>query len=444
MSSGTLKYILRRVAYMLPTLLGIIILTFVLFNGFGGDPALIKLGKHATPELLEEYDVVRGYDKPLIAGNWGRTRAYREDTFRDGLAAWRSVQAASQTNGNLFISAPGTVEVPAGFSLHPAVYRWEAEWSLEGEESGALRVYAASNLVAELELKPGASLGGDIEFEIQKGAEPVRTEIVVPGKGIEIGKLALRRKTRHVFDSQFFFYLRQLAHFDFGTSHEANQRVSTMILDGILPSLSLTVPMFIVGLIVSICMALICAFCRDTIIDRTFVLVSVVLMSVNYLVWIVLGQYILGYSLRIFPVWGYESAKYLILPCVIGVVSGLGSDLRFYRTVMLDEMYRDYVRTAFAKGVSKSGVLFKHVLKNAMIPILTSVVMAIPFLYTGSILLETFFGIPGLGRMGINAINSSDFDVVKALVLIGGVIYLIASLLTDICYALVDPRIKLK
>jgi peptide/nickel transport system permease protein len=217
-----------------------------------------------------------------------------------------------------------------------------------------------------------------------------------------------------------------------------------MIRDGILPSLSLTVPMFIVGLLVSISLALICAFYRDTLIDRTFVLVSVVLMSVNYLVWIVLGQYILGYSLRVFPVWGYESARYLLLPCIIGVVSGLGANLRFYRTVMLDEMYRDYVRTAFAKGVSKSGVLFKHVLKNAMIPILTSVVMAIPFLYTGSILLETFFGIPGLGRMGINAINSSDFDVVKALVMIGAVIYLIASLITDICYAMVDPRIKLK
>jgi peptide/nickel transport system permease protein len=111
---------------------------------------------------------------------------------------------------------------------------------------------------------------------------------------------------------------------------------------------------------------------------------------------------------------------------------------------MLDEMYKDYVRTAFAKGVGKPGVLFRHVLKNAMIPILTSVVMAIPFLYTGSLLLESFFGIPGLGRMGINGINSADFDVIKALVFVGAMIYVAASLLTDICYALVDPRVKLR
>jgi peptide/nickel transport system permease protein len=166
-------------------------------------------------------------------------------------------------------------------------------------------------------------------------------------------------------------------------------------------------------------------------------------MSVNYLVWIVLGQYVLGYQVRLFPVWGFESWRYLILPCIIGVASGLGAGIRFYRAIMLDEMYRDYVRTAKAKGVSRSGVLFKHVLKNAMIPILTSVIMAIPFLYTGSLLLESFFGIPGLGNLAINAINNSDVDVVRAVVLVGAFLYVIANLVTDIAYTLVDPRIRL-
>ena len=133
-----------------------------------------------------------------------------------------------------------------------------------------------------------------------------------------------------------------------------------------------------------------------------------------------------------------------ILPWIIGVISGLGSGIRFYRTVMLDEMYRDYVRTAFAKGVGLPGVLFKHVLRNAMIPILTNVVMEIPFLYTGSLLLESFFGVPGLGYVGVNAINSSDVDVVRAVVFIGAVIYVAANLLTDLCYALADPRVRLK
>ncbi len=167
-------------------------------------------------------------------------------------------------------------------------------------------------------------------------------------------------------------------------------------------------------------------------------------MSINYLVYIVAGQYFLAYKSGWFPVWGYESAKYLMLPVIIGVVSGLGSNIRFYRTVMLDEMYKDYVRTAFAKGVSKPRVLFVHVLKNAMIPIITNVVIAIPFLYTGSLLLESFFGIPGLGYLSINAILSADIDVVRAIVLIGALLFVISNLLTDICYAVADPRVKLK
>ena len=142
--------------------------------------------------------------------------------------------------------------------------------------------------------------------------------------------------------------------------------------------------------------------------------------------------------------WGFESARYLILPWIIGVFSALGGGVRFYRTLMLDEMYRDYVRTAFAKGVSRSGVLFKHVLKNAMIPILTSVVMAIPFLYTGDLLLESFFGIPGLGNLGLNGINNSDPDVVRAVVLLGAFLFVVANMITDICYTLVDPRVRIR
>ena len=126
------------------------------------------------------------------------------------------------------------------------------------------------------------------------------------------------------------------------------------------------------------------------------------------------------------------------------MISGLGGNLRFYRTIMLDEMYKDYVRTAFAKGVSRPGVLLRHVLPNAMIPIVTNVVVAIPFLYTGSLLLESFFGIPGLGYLGVNAINSSDVDVVRALVFIGAVLFVIANLVTDLCYAWLDPRVKLE
>ena len=247
-----------------------------------------------------------------------------------------------------------------------------------------------------------------------------------------------------LFDSQWFLYLKQIATLDFGRSFASNQKISTLVLNGMLPSLLLAVPIFVIELVVSIAIALIAAYYRNTWIDRTIVVLCVVGLSVSYLVYILLGQYVLAYQMKLFPIWGFESARYLILPTIIGVISGLGSEVRFFRTVMLDEIYQDYVRTAFAKGCPQRTVLFKHVLKNAMIPILTSVVLTIPFLYTGNLLLETFFGIPGLGYLSVEAINSTDYPVIKATVFVGSVLYVFASLLTDVCYALVDPRIKLR
>ncbi len=243
---------------------------------------------------------------------------------------------------------------------------------------------------------------------------------------------------------QFSHYLWQIVTLDFGRSYATNQKISTLILNGILPSLSLTVPIFLIDLLLAIGIALVAAYYRNTWLDRSIVVLAVIGMSISYLVYILVGQYLLAYRAGMFPIWGYETAKYLLLPVIIGVVSGLGSGVRFYRTVMLDEMYQDYVRTAFAKGCTQRSVLFKHVLKNAMIPILTSVVLSIPFLYTGNLLLENFFGIPGLGYLSVEAINSADYPVIKAVVFVGSVLYVFASLLTDICYALVDPRIKLR
>jgi peptide/nickel transport system permease protein len=156
------------------------------------------------------------------------------------------------------------------------------------------------------------------------------------------------------------------------------------------------------------------------------------------------AQQVVAYDWQLFPIWGFKSWRNLVLPVIVGVISGLGGEVRFFRTVMLDEMYQDYVRTAFAKGCSQKAVLFKHILKNAMIPVITSTVLAIPFLYTGNLLLETFFGIPGLGYLAVEAINSTDYPVIKATVFVGSILYVFASLLTDICYALVDPRIKLR
>ncbi|NQT94674.1 MAG: ABC transporter permease [Lentisphaerae bacterium] len=443
-----LKYITRRCLYMIPTLFGIILVTFVLFNVAGGDPAIMKLGKNTSPRLLEDFDIQRGYDKPLIAGAWGTTRAYRDSDFASTPDPWRAgdgVTHRREDRGSIALAPGAGYEVPVAFGLKRGDrYRWEMVYRLAGSDAATLMVEGVEEAVA-FPLAPSDSWSKvRVPFKVGEDPGSLVSRFVVGQGDLELASLRLRRRTAHVFDSQLWFYLCRLSHLDFGTSHGTNQKVSRMILDGILPSLSLTVPMFVVGLVVSIVLALVCAFFRNTFIDRFLVVVSVILMSVNYLVWIVLGQFYLGYVKRWFPIWGFESWKFLVLPCLIGVVSGLGANLRFYRTVMLDEMYRDYVRTAFAKGVSKRGVLFRHVLKNAMIPILTSVVLAIPFLYTGSLLLETFFGVPGLGRMAIDGINNADVDVIRALVFVGAVLYLAANLVTDICYAWVDPRVKFK
>jgi peptide/nickel transport system permease protein len=249
---------------------------------------------------------------------------------------------------------------------------------------------------------------------------------------------------RHMFDAQFPQLAWNLAHFDFGHSIVTRERVSTMLREGVGPSLCVTTPLFVIELFLGVGLALLAAYYRNTWIDRGLVLLSVMGMSISSLVYIMLAQYWLASVWRLFPVWGFESPQYLVLPVMVGVVAGVGGELRFYRTVMLDEMYQEYVRTARAKGVSSQAILFHHVLRNALIPILTNVIVAIPFLYTGALLLENFFGIPGLGRLTVMALFNFDDDVVFATTFIGSILFVLFNALTDIAYTWADPRIRLK
>lgn len=425
-----LKYIVKRILQMILTVLGVILITFVLFNIAGGDLGKKVLGPHAQAQTLEAFDEQRGFNKPLFFGTRIITRAYADSDFERSIGPWHDLEGVTHTNGMIVLAPDGEYTLPAAFSL-----RADSDYELEIEgRTDGFPTIGKSKLGFSRDWKKR-------RVSFQGSENPIIRPVDAP---VEIRSIKLRRVMSNPFDSQLAFYFNQLLHLDFGTSLSTNQRVSRLLADGIVPSLMLTVPIFIIGLFTSVALSLLCAFWRDTWVDRFFVILSVALMSVNYLVWIVGGQYLLGFKLGWFPVWGFENFRYLALPIFIGVISGLGGNLRFYRTIMLDEAHRDYVRTARAKGVSRGGVLFKHVLKNAMIPIITNVVIAIPFLYTGSLLLESFFGIPGLGYLGINAINSSDVDVVRAVVLIGASLFVVANLLTDICYALVDPRIKLK
>jgi peptide/nickel transport system permease protein len=249
--------------------------------------------------------------------------------------------------------------------------------------------------------------------------------------------------------TQTIFYEKsvRLFAFDFGAA-EDGRNIANEIRMRMWPSLALAFPVLLVGLAVNISFALFMAFFRATYLDFWGVVLCVAMMSISTLFYIIGGQYIASKLWHLVPISGYaggmDAAKFLVLPVLIGVVGGIGSGGRWYRTLFLEEMSRDYVRTARAKGLAESAVLFRHVLKNAMIPILTGVVVVIPLLFMGSLLTESFFGIPGLGSYTIDAIEAQDFAVVRSMVFIGSVLYILGLLLTDLSYTLVDPRIRLQ
>lgn len=237
--------------------------------------------------------------------------------------------------------------------------------------------------------------------------------------------------------------------FNFGRSWSTKQEIVEMIKNGAGPSLAITIPAFIIATILSIVISLFVSFYRGSKIDKISVFLFVALTSVSSVAYILFGQYFFAYKLGWFEISGFDPSfpeiiSYISLPVLIWVVLEVGSDVRFYRTVMLDEVYQDYVRTARAKGLSEKAILFKHVLKNAMIPIITYLIIQIPFLILGALLLESFFGIPGLGSITLNAINSSDFPVIKAMTVLSAVAYIVFSVITDVMYTLVDPRVRLK
>ena len=248
--------------------------------------------------------------------------------------------------------------------------------------------------------------------------------------------------------AQFKKHMSELFLFRFGKSDTTGEDIWGRIRAGVGPSFLIASIIFFASLITNICAALVVAYYRGTYLDHWATFICVLLMSIVYIVYIMAGQYLLGKVLKLFPLAGYQGGltafKFVLLPVVIGVISGLGSTVRFYRTVMLEEMNQDYVSTARAKGVGERAVLFRHVLKNAAIPILTSTVVSLPFLLTGSLLLESFFSIPGLGSLTFDAIQSQDFAVVRAMVFLGTVLYIIGLILTDISYALFDPRVRLE
>lgn len=323
-----IAYIIRRILYAIPILIGVNLITFTLFFVVNtpDDMARVHLGtKHVTPAAVERWKHERGYDKPLF---------FNEDA--EGIA-----------------KATDTILVQKSLGL------FVFEFGLSDE-------------------------GRDIGYDVR-------------------------------------------------------QRMG--------PSLAIAVPVFVVGLMVNVTVALLIAMFRATYLDLGAVVLCVILISISSLFYVIGGQYLFAKLLRLVPISGYDSGlsalKFVILPVAIGVMVGVGSGVRLYRTIFHEEIDKDYVRTARAKGLLESRILFGHVLRNAMIPILTNSVAVLPLLFLGSLIMESFFGIPGLGSYTIDAINAQDFAIVRAIVFLGSVLYIVGLLLTDISYAMADPRVRL-
>jgi peptide/nickel transport system permease protein len=324
-----LNYILRRLLYAIPILLGVNLLTFGLFFMVNtpDDMARIHLGaKHVTPEAISRWKSEHGYDKPLFI-----------NTEAAGLA---------KTTDTLFV---------------------EKSLKLFVLDFGA------------------ADDGRDIAREI-------------------------------------------------------GQRMW--------PSLAIALPTFLVGLLAYVSFALLLVFFRGTALDTGGVILCVALMSISGLFYVIGGQYLMGKLWHWFPISGYQPGldawKFMVMPVLVSLIGGLGDSSRFYRALFIEEISKDYVRTARAKGLSDLRVLFKHVLGNAMIPILTGVVVVIPRLFMGSLIIESFFGIPGLGSYTIDAIQAQDFAIVRSMVFLGSLLYIVGLVLTDISYSWADPRVRLE
>jgi peptide/nickel transport system permease protein len=237
--------------------------------------------------------------------------------------------------------------------------------------------------------------------------------------------------------------------FDFGRSDLDDVPIARRLRGGAGPSLTFTIPAFAIGLLLAIHLSLFVAYFRETYIDRMILFVAVLEMSVSILLYIIGGQFLIGKILAWFPISGFDPdptliPRFIAMPVIIYALAGVGGDVRFYRTVFIEETNRDYVRTARAKGAGDVRVMLRHVLRNSMIPILTNVVTAIPFLFMGSLLIESFFGIPGLGAVTVDAVQANDFSTLRVVVYIDALLFIVFQIVTDFTYTIADPRVRLE
>jgi peptide/nickel transport system permease protein len=438
-----MTYIIRRCLYAIPVLFGVNVLVFFLFF-FVNSPdhmARAHLGqKRVTPEQIDAWKRERLLHLPYFYNAGWRRIGSLPAAERDNAAEFPTAGSGEYA---LIIEAPQpprasplrTVRLqssPPERLILPTDFDAQGVLSL-APETPTRRVL--------LHLTPGESPAPPVLRITFTLAAPAPTHRVLLEYKEPLPLLA--RLTQTIF---FQRSVKMLA-FQYGTSDDGKD-IGAEIMKRIGPSLSITVPAFVLGLFLEILFAMGIAVYRGTYVDYWGLILCVLMMSISALFYIMGGQVVLGQLLRLVPISGFDyglyGLKFIALPVIIAVVSGLAGNVRFYRTIFLEEMQRDYVRTARAKGMPESIVLFVHALKNAMIPILTGVVVSLPFLFAGSLLLESFFAIPGMGSFMLEAIQRQDFAVVQALVSLGSFLYVVGLLLTDISYTLVDPRVHLE
>jgi peptide/nickel transport system permease protein len=443
------RYVLRRLVLAAFTVFGVMLLTFILFRVIAGDVSVAyvnqKLGSEARHAFYEKHKL----DRPAVF-NYHRRIEFVDQT----------------TGGGVFSAVDEHGSAAAkGLELHLV--------SVDGEGAEGKLALAGQLVFALSPETPIGKLTGDEPLVVQaevpdSGAPPVPSTVfrlsdgssfsvpigafetcgllleAINGADGNSGKLIARLSewsVGNLFDAQFFWHLKENLTFS-GRSYATEQTLLEIIGERAKFSLALTIPAMALGWLVAMVISVFVAYYRDTWIDRLGVFLSVLGMCVPYLAYMLLGQLIM---FKIAPkvAIGLSHPVSIYVPVLIAVVAGTGGAVRFYRTVILDEINRDYVRTARAKGVALPTILFVHVLRNCMLPILTNLISSIPFLIMGSLLLERFFGIPGLGDLMLSSITSRDVPIITGLTFLTSVLYVTSLLVTDVLYAVFDPRIRL-
>jgi len=448
-----LAYVLRRLLHSALTILGVMLVTFLLFRVVAADVASANLGQKATERQKAEWRHKHGYDKPLLL-NYHRRLVLTDRTAGKGSFTVRDPKGSNVSNA-LALVAParggeqgaegGARAQPGNMLIGRFVPMLSGDTPLAALTGGArltedLPGGRPGRAVLGLKLADGNSLAVDVTGAATCG-ELLRRINDEPNAAGRVSAGISRRSPWDLFDSQFFMHLVDSATFQ-GRSLQDNRKLTTIIWQHAPASLALTVPAMAIGWFLDLIVACLVAYYRGRLADKIGVLLSVLGMCIPFLAFMIFGQWLM-FQISPRHAYGVFYRANVYVPVAIMVVAGMGASVRFYRTVILDETNRDYVRTARAKGLPLPAVLFKHILRNCMLPVLTNLILAIPFLIMGSLLVETYFGIPGLGDLLLTSINTRNEPILSGMVFLTALIYTLGVLLTDLSYPLFDPRVRL-